>query len=98
MFTLWLFLTNFRWILLGDQIENTQMMALRNICNLSEIGFTSKANENKIENQEDSFISESRSVSSLSCDPKDCSMPGLHAHHQLPELTQTHVHWVGDAI
>ena len=27
----------------------------------------------------------------------DCSMPGLPVHHQLPELTQTHVHWVSDA-
>ena len=26
------------------------------------------------------------------------SMPGLPVHHQLPELTQTHVHRVGDAI
>ena len=26
------------------------------------------------------------------------SMPGLPVHHQLPEFTQTHVHWVGDAI
>ena len=26
------------------------------------------------------------------------SMPGLPVHHQLPESTQTHVHWVGDAI
>ena len=26
------------------------------------------------------------------------SMPGLPLHHQLPELTQTHVHRVGDAI
>ena len=26
------------------------------------------------------------------CDPVDCSMPGLPVHHQLPELTQTHVH------
>ena len=24
--------------------------------------------------------------------------PGFPVHHQLPELTQTHVHWVGDAI
>ena len=30
------------------------------------------------------------------CDPTDCSTPGLH--HQLPVFTQTHVHWVGDAI
>ena len=28
----------------------------------------------------------------------DRSMPGFPVHHQLPELTQTHVHWVGDAI
>ena len=32
------------------------------------------------------------------CKPMDCSTPGLPVHHQLPELTQTHVHWVGDAI
>ena len=32
------------------------------------------------------------------CDPVDCSTPGLPVHHQLPELTQTHVHWVNDAI
>ena len=28
----------------------------------------------------------------------NCSMPGLPVHHQLPEFTQTQVHWVGDAI
>ena len=28
----------------------------------------------------------------------DCRMPGLPVRHQLPEFTQTHVHWVGDAI
>ena len=27
-----------------------------------------------------------------------CSMPGFPVHQQLPELTQTHVHQVGDAI
>ena len=32
------------------------------------------------------------------CDPMDCSMPGLPVNHQLPEFTETHVHWVGDAI
>ena len=30
-------------------------------------------------------------------DPMDCSTPGLPVHHQLPESTYTHVHWVGDA-
>ena len=32
------------------------------------------------------------------CNPMDCSMPGLPVHHQFPEFTQTHVHWIGDAI
>ena len=32
------------------------------------------------------------------CDFMDCSTPGLPVHHQLPELAQTHVNWVGDAI
>ena len=32
------------------------------------------------------------------CDPRNRSTPGLPVHHQLPEFTQTHVQWVGDAI
>ena len=32
------------------------------------------------------------------CDPMECSIPGLPVHHQLPELTQTHVHRVGDGL
>ena len=32
------------------------------------------------------------------CDPMDCSTPGFPVRHQLPELAQTHVHRVGDAI
>ena len=47
-------------------------------------------------------ISGESSVQSLSCvwlrDPMDCSMPGLPVHCQLLEFTQTHVHWVSDAI
>ena len=30
--------------------------------------------------------------------PMDCSMPGFFLLHHLPELAQTHVHWVGDGI
>jgi len=30
--------------------------------------------------------------------PHDCSSPGFPVHHQIPELAQTHVHRVGDAI
>ena len=32
------------------------------------------------------------------CDSMNCSTPGFPVHHQLPEFTQTHVHWVSDAI
>ena len=32
------------------------------------------------------------------CDPMDCSTPGFPVLYHLPELGQTHVHWVGDAI
>ena len=32
------------------------------------------------------------------CDPMNHSTPGLPVHHQLLEFTQTHVHWVSDAI
>ena len=43
------------------------------------------------------FSSVSQSCLTL-CDLMDCSMPGFPVHHQLLELTWTHVHWVGDAI
>ena len=32
------------------------------------------------------------------CDPMNRSTPGLPIHHQLLEFTQTHIHWVSDAI
>ena len=43
------------------------------------------------------FSSVSQSWLTL-CDPMDCSMPGFPVQQQLPEFTQTHVHWVSDAI
>ena len=43
------------------------------------------------------FSSVTQSCPTL-CDPLDCSTSGLPVHHQLPEFTQTHVHWVRDAI
>ena len=42
-----------------------------------------------------SSVQFSRSVMSNLCDPKDCSTPGFPVHHQLLELAQTHVHWIG---
>ena len=38
------------------------------------------------------------SVVSNSFDPMNRSTPALPVHHQLPETTQTHVHWVSDGI
>ena len=43
------------------------------------------------------FSSVAQSCPTL-CDPMNRSTPGLPVHHQLPKLTQTHVHRVGDAI
>ena len=43
------------------------------------------------------FSSVTQSCPTL-CNPMDCSRLGLPVHHQLPEFTQTHVHWVSDAI
>ena len=43
------------------------------------------------------FSSVAQSCPTL-CDPMNHSTPGLPAHHQLLEFTQTHAHRVGDAI
>ena len=43
------------------------------------------------------FSSVTQSCPTL-CDSMDCSTSGFPFHHQSPELAQTHVHWVSDAI
>ena len=42
------------------------------------------------------FSSVAQSCPTL-CNPTNCSTPALLVHHQLPEFTQTHVHWISDA-
>ena len=55
-------------------------------------------------NLEDMVLHEINQSSSVAqscltlCNPMDCSRPRFPVHHQFPEFTQTHVHWVGDAI
>ena len=50
------------------------------------------------------FITRKKTLSSVPrlcptlCDPMDCDTPGFPIHHQLLELAQIHIHWVGDAI
>ena len=48
-------------------------------------------------NTTNQFSSVAQSCLTL-CDPMNRSTPGLPVHHQLLQFTQTHVHWVGDAI
>ena len=56
----------------------------------------------KVSNQPRLFLSVQFSSVTQSCPTlctsMDCSTPGLSVHHQLLEPTQTHVHWIGDAI
>ena len=47
--------------------------------------------------QQSSISSVGQSCPTL-CNPMDCSTPGFPVHHQLPELAQTHVHRISDAI
>ena len=67
----------------------------RKNCNSEERGVSGNKKSNALKHVQ--FCSVAQSCPTL-CDPMDCSMPGLPVHHQLPEFTQTHVHWVGDAI
>ena len=53
--------------------------------------------QNQSQHKEIQFSSVAQSCPTL-CDPVNHSTPGLPVHHQLPELTQTHVHQVSDAI
>ena len=47
--------------------------------------------------EEVQFSSVAQSCPTL-CDPMDRSTPGLRVYYQLPEFTQTHVHWVSATI
>ena len=69
-------------------------------CNFVEDGqvmLEKKPYEQNLEGGDSSVSHFTQSCLTL-CNPTDCSMPGLPVHHQLPELAQTHVHQVGDAI
>ena len=46
----------------------------------------------------DLFVSSVTQSCPTLCNPMDCSTPGLPVLHQLLELSQTHVHQVGDAM
>ena len=82
----------------GSCVCKSRIERERDLRIISISGYLNKSNEklqgSKSEHQFSSVI---QSCPTL-CDPMDCSTPGFPIHHQLPELIQTHVHRVGDAI
>ena len=71
------------------------------LSNLSAQWAARKASLNR--NTHDKIMCWFSSIQSLSrvrlfVTPWNYSMPGFPVHHQLPGITQTHVHWVGDAV
>ena len=81
---------NTRWPFLKTVVTRNHLgKNLFNICSFFSFGL----------NKQHTFQFSSVAQSCLTlCDPMNLSMPGLPVHHQLPESTQSHVHWVGDAI
>ena len=75
------------------------LYANTSVKNINKIRFTKEKmnRENKVKVKVTQFGSVAQSCPTL-CDPMNHSTPGLPVHHQLPEFTQTHVHWVSDAI
>ena len=71
----------------------------RNINNFRHASYTMlmAESEEKLKSIFSKFSSVAQSCLTL-FDSMDCSTPGLPVHHQLLESTQTHVHWVGNAI
>ena len=61
-------------------------------CFLSNLNMRFDMNQPSVQ-----FSSVAQSCPTL-CNSMNHSMPGLPIHHQLPEYTQTHVHWIGEAI
>ena len=77
---------NVRWLLVPLHITHFQA------CSRNMIIFNDRNKELSV-----LFNSVAQSGPTL-CHPMNRSMPGLPVHHQLPEFTQTHAHWVSDAI
>ena len=90
----------FCWFISWDLFPSLDMfrIVMKN-CFIREVAnvFLKHQKKKERENHSVQFSSVAQSCPTLS-NPINCSMPGLPVHHQLPEFTQTHVHWVGDAI
>ena len=75
-------------IKLAEWKPSTQHLMFNYVCYLKQFDISTSSVQ---------FSSVAQSCPAL-CDPMNCSTPGLLVHHQLPEFTQIHVHWVGNAI
>jgi len=64
----------------------------------SGVPLPSPININILIHKREIIILTSSSVTQSCPSLHDCSIPGFPVHHQLPELAQTHVRWVDDAI
>jgi len=72
---------------------------LKQLSSSSYIPINHKKRKKKIkDNRQFNQFSSVAQLCPTFCSPVECSMPGFPVHHQLLELTQTHVHCVGDAI
>ena len=74
-----------------DEAQAGIKIAERNINNLRHADDTTLKAESEEELKSLLMKIQFSSVTQ-SCNPINCSMPGLPVHHQLPESTQTHVH------
>ena len=70
------------------------ILSEHNLCIKSQSLHTHTHTHTRLDHQ---FSSVAQSCLNL-CDPMDCRTPSFPVHHQLPELTQTHVRRVSDAI
>ena len=90
------------WEIDGETVETVADFILGGLQNCFKIGNCSHEIKRRLLLGRKVMTNLSQSVQSLShirlCYPMNCSTPGLPVHHQLPEFTQTHVHWVGHAI
>ena len=71
------------------------MLVIRNICRNNSFGIDRK--KKFFRDTAGQFSSVTQLCPTIR-DPMDCRTPAFPVHHQLPEITQTHVHRIVDAI
>ena len=84
------------WVFLPEKFHGQRTLVGYTLRGLKESDRTEHVHTPLIPLQSQ-FSSVAQSCLNL-CDPMNCSTSDLPVHHQLPEFTQIHVHWVGDTI